>query len=95
MKMKPAYTFGLTFVLALTMLAACDQVATRHFGGTTRIELPCGQKFVNASWKNDNSIWYAVRPATIGEQYVTVTYKESSNFGFVQGTVYFLERPCT
>jgi ABC-type glycerol-3-phosphate transport system substrate-binding protein len=83
-------TLALAAVLAL---AGCEQVITRNLGGTTRIELPCDSKFMHASWK-DVHVWYSYRPANPGEPFVTVTYKESSNMGFVEGKILFVERAC-
>lgn len=75
------------------MLAGCDQMTTRHFGGTTTVQLPCGEKFINASWK-ENNIWYATRPATVSDNFHTIVYRESSIAGILQGKVMFYEKAC-
>jgi hypothetical protein len=84
---------GMVLASAL-VLAGCEQSVTRSLGGDMTIDLPCGQKYVNASWKQDN-LWYATRPAEPGERFVKVTYKESSLLGILQGTVIFNEKACS
>ena len=78
--------------LALT-LAGCDQVLVRSGWSNMTINLPCGQKYVNASWK-ETEIWYAYRPANPGEAYATVTYKQQTPTNIMSGSVKFVETAC-
>ena len=87
------FSFAVLGFLAIAS-AGCDQVITRHYGGTTTINLPCGQKYLNASWKSESGLWYAYRPAVTGETFTTVIYQESSTMGVLQGRVLFNERSC-
>lgn len=75
------------------MLSGCDQTMSRQFGGTTTINLPCGEKYINASWK-ENNLWYATHPATAGEMFYTIVYRESSIVGILEGKVMFYEKAC-
>lgn len=75
-------------------LGACNEnVTTRYYGSKTTIELPCGHKFVNASWKDD-SLWYSYRPAEWSDGFRTVTVQERSLFGVLEGRINFIEKDC-
>lgn len=80
-------------LLSLTLLASSCTANTRakQLGGTTKVDLPAGTKFVTASWKGDD-LWYSTRPARPGETPETVTMKESSSWGILEGTVLFVEK---
>lgn len=67
-----------------------DQARTKMWGGTTTIDLPCGTKFVNATWK-DADLWYITRPRNPEEVPQTYKFTESSAFGMMQGEVVFIE----
>ncbi len=83
----------LTLVFAL--LFALGQGCTanqraKQFGGTVKIQLPCGQKLSFATWKDAN-LWYAVRPFRPGETPETTTMIEDSDYGVMKGRVVFEE----
>lgn len=80
-------------VAAALVLAGCENTATRLYGGNMNIDLPCGHKYVNASWKQEQ-LWYATRPAVPGESFSFVIYKEKSLLGMMEGSVTFRERAC-
>lgn len=85
--MKFIYTLLLTIFVA----GCTENQFARQFGGTIRINLPPNTKFVNATWKN-NELWYIYRPRQAGESVDTVTMREDSNWGLMEGAVQFIER---
>lgn len=82
---------ALLFVVSLTLIACTDNQRARNFGGTARIELPVDQKLVNATWKQDD-LWYLTRTAKKDEVPETLTFKEDSSFGVLNGEVIFVEK---
>lgn len=66
-------------------LTGCNWTA-KHIGGEANIELPAGQKLVEATWKGD-SLWCLTRPMREGEEPETWTLQEDSNYGVLEGTV--------
>lgn len=62
----------------------------KQFGGTVKIQLPCGQKLSFATWKDAN-LWYAIRPFRAGEEPETTTMVEDSDYGVMKGRVIFEE----
>lgn len=81
------------FLLAvLGVLGGCTaNERARQFGGEMRIELPAGEKFLHATWK-EGDLWYATRPMRPGETPEVVTLREDSRFGMLEGMVVFQER---
>jgi hypothetical protein len=79
----------LMFGIFLTGGCTANQSA-RSYGGSMTIHLPPGQKFLSANWKEAN-LWYQFRPMRSGEKAEAVTFKESSQYGLVEGTVVFQE----
>lgn len=66
-------------------LTGCNWAA-KHIGGEANIELPAGQKLVEATWKDD-SLWCLTRPMREDEEPETWTLQEDSNYGVLEGTV--------
>ena len=77
-------------VLMLCSVGCTKQIMTREFGGTMTINLPKGQELMEATWKDDN-LFYLTRP--MSDEYVPVTkvFQESSSWGVMESTVYFIE----
>lgn len=76
-------------VLALT--ASCTQNArVKNFGGTGNINLPKGQKLVNATWK-ETQVWYLTRQMRADETAETYQFQEESGWGVIEGTYIFHE----
>lgn len=73
-----------------TLSSCTENQRAKQFGGTATVDLPKGTKFVNATWKED-ALWYAYRPARVGEMPETVTLREQSSFGLIEGEVRFNE----
>lgn len=80
-------------VLVLLLLAGCTQnERAKNFGGSIKVDLPAGQRLVNATWKDDD-LWYLVTPAAADGTPAprTLTFKEDSSFGVMNGQVVFQE----
>ncbi len=80
--------------LAVFVGACTENVRSRAFGGESSVDLPCGQKLFDVTWKESN-LWYVTRPMRNDEQPETYKFSESSNFGVLEGTVTFNESLCT
>ena len=52
----------LAAIFNLTELTGCKTIA-KNMGGTITIDVPKGQKIIEATWKNAN-LWYLTRPMT-------------------------------
>lgn len=78
-------------VVALICMCSCtEQIRTRQFGGKMEIRLPAGQELMEATWKDDD-LFYLTRPMTPDYVPVTKTFQESSSWGVMESTVYFIE----
>ena len=88
-KIKSVIIVSILMVLLAIGASGCGTVV-RTFGGTEKLDLPIGQKFVNASWK-EKDLWYITKPMTKDGIAETYTYTCSSNFGIIQGTVIIVE----
>ena len=76
-------------VLCSILLIGCQSV-TRDYGGTTTINLEPNQKLEEITWKED-SLWYLTRPMTKDDVAETHVFRESSNFGALEGKVIIVE----
>ena len=77
--------------LAFLALSGCtDQCRAKGWGGSAQTDLPCGQKLVVMTWKNDD-LWFLTRPMRPGEKAETYTFVESSSFGVLEGTITVVE----
>ena len=81
-------------LLLVTASACTEQDRAKRFGGNATIDVPSGHKLVNATWK-ESELWYLTRPMREGEAPETVTFRESSRLGLVEGTVTFVEQVAT
>lgn len=88
--MKKILTVVVIFALAVILVGCTDQSRAKGFGGTAIINLPKGEKLVNATWKDEN-IWYLTRPMRENENAEKYSFKESSSFGLLQGEVILQE----
>ena len=82
--------------ISTLFLAGCENWLARTGLGTAYIEIPCGNKYIHASWKDkDNSIWFSFRPAKPDETFdEQIVFQQSSPLGIMQGKVIFRERKC-
>jgi hypothetical protein len=82
----------IVLVSIIWMTVSCTQnQRAKTFGGNAKIELPAGQKLINATWKDDN-LWYLTRPMKSDEQPETYKFQEASSFGILEGTYTITER---
>ena len=82
---------ALVVLVAGIMLSGCtEQARVKSFGGTTAIDLPKGQEFLHATWK-ETDLWYATRPRVAGEKPDSIRFTESSSYGVMEGTIIFVE----
>ena len=72
-------------LFVVTLFSGC-QALTREFGGTTKIQLEEGEKFINVTWK-DNNIWVLVE----NENENVYVFKEYSSMGILNGRVIIKE----
>lgn len=90
--MKKILTLLVAVVLAAFAMSSCtEQMRAKDLGGETVIKLEPGQKLVEATWKGDGDLWYLTEPMDSGYEPKTKTFKESSSWGIMEGTVTFIE----
>jgi hypothetical protein len=88
------YLTAAVVIGAALIAGGCTENArSRNFGGESTIDVPCGQKVFNITWKEAN-LWYAIRPMRNDEKPEIYTFKEDSNMGILEGTVTFKESSC-
>lgn len=63
---------------------------TKSLGGNTTLELEPNEKLEEITWKDD-SLWYLTRPMTEDDIAETHVFKQSSNWGVLEGTVTIVE----
>ena len=81
-----------TISSAVYLCSCTENTRSRVWGGTMTIELPKGQKLVEATWKGDgNSLWYLTEPMDSNYIPKTKAFQEDSRFGVLKGTVVFIE----
>ena len=76
--------------LLLLTMSCTEQSRVRQFGGDVQIDLPKGEKLLNATWKETN-LFYLTEPTESTYQPKIKTFKESSSFGVMETTVRFIE----
>lgn len=79
--------------LVVAFLCSCtENTRSRVWGGKMTIELPKGQKLVEATWKGDgSSLWYLTEPMDADYIPKTKVFQEDSRFGVLEGSVIFIE----
>lgn len=78
------------FVLVLLLGGCTDNQQARVFGGKFTVDLPKGQKLINATWK-DTDLWYLTRTMTAKDSAQTYQFKEKSTWGALEGEITFVE----
>lgn len=99
--MKQSWTFLrwyviitiVSIIILLFHLCSCtENTRSRVWGGKMTIELPKGQKLVEATWKGEtNSLWYLTEPMDADYIPKTKVFQEDSRFGVLEGSVIFIE----
>lgn len=80
---------ALVLVIFLVTLSSCQGIA-KNFGGDITIELEPNTKLETITWK-ESSLWYLTRPMTEDDIAETHIFRESSEFGILEGTVTIIE----
>jgi hypothetical protein len=80
----------LGLVVGIGLVSCTENSRVKTFGGTGDINLPKGQKLVNATWKGEQ-IWYLSRPFRKDEEAEVYKFQEESSWGVVEGTYYIHE----
>lgn len=81
----------LFLLFALVVMCSCtENQMARTYGGKMTIELPKGEKLINATWKEAN-LFYLTEPMEEGYIPKSKKFRESSNFGVWQSEITFVE----
>ena len=81
----------LFLLFALVAMCSCTQnQMARTYGGKMTIELPKGEKLINATWKESN-LFYLTEPMEEGYIPKSKKFRESSNFGVWESEITFVE----
>lgn len=82
--------FASILLVSIILLAGCNQMMAKNFGGDYTLELPKGEKLVNITWKK-NDLWYLTVP--MEDDYEPQTYKFQADtvLGVFEGTVTIIE----
>ena len=78
------------WLLAFGINACTTNEMVRAYGGSQTINLPCGQKVINVTWK-DIDVWYLTRPMREDEKPETFSFHEKSAYGALEGTIILKE----
>ena len=89
--MKKILTLLVIVLVVFAMSSCTEQSRAKDLGGETTIKLEPGQKLVEATWKGDGDLWYLTEPMDSDYIPKTKTFKESSSWGIMEGTVTFIE----
>ena len=80
----------LSMLVPLSANAGLDQLISRSFGGTSKIELQEGERLVNITWKRDE-LWLLLKNDP-KQKPQTYYFKEASVFEILEGTVEIIEK---
>ena len=83
-------TIVILMLTTMVCLAGC-QSAARRLGGDITLELDAGLKLEEITWKED-SLWYLTRPMRDDENPETHVFKQSGDFGIMEGSVTVIEK---
>lgn len=90
-KLKNAILYTMIVSSFGMMIWGCtSNTRAKTFGGSTTVNLPAGQKLVNATWK-ESDLWYLTEPMDSTYVPQLKIFKEQSSFGVWEGTVKFQE----
>lgn len=83
--------FLCAIAISISMIFSGCQAITKSYGGNTTLTLDPGLKLEEITWKDD-SLWYLTRPMRDDETAETHVFKQSSNYGIIEGTVTIIEQ---
>jgi hypothetical protein len=93
MKSKKKYMIAVLALSATFLLSGCQEM-TRHWGGTSTVNLPAGKKLVpyTVQWEPQSSdLWYLLEDAPADYKPKTYEFRETSNYGQMEGIIVFVE----
>ena len=73
-------------IMSASFMGCTPQSYAKHAGGTINENLPEGMKLIGATWEQEN-LWYIIRPMRPDEVPETITLRESSSWGLLQGNI--------
>jgi len=81
--MKRIFALLIMALMVAILLPSCtENQRAKRFGGKMEYQVPKGEEFVNATWK-DNNLWVITKNQTTGTFYM----HEVSDYGVLEGTV--------
>jgi len=80
-------------VLSMFVLSCTQNSRAKQFGGTAKLEVPCGERVTNITWKDDQ-LWYSTVPMEVGYEPKVHTFREESSFGVMEGKYILTETKC-
>ena len=81
---------AVTFITCCFVLGCTENQRARQFGGTGHVEVKPGHKVVGATWKNTD-LWVLTRPMRPGEEPETLSLREFSSWGAIEGEMLLRE----
>lgn len=85
----------LLFIFSILIHHGCtQQQRIRVWGGKGSVSVLAGQKVINVTWKDkdDGNLWILTRPMRGNEKPETFTFRESSSWGILEGTIEIIEK---
>lgn len=89
--MKKIFSIATCIAAGIVFLASCENTVARNFGGKVTINVPNGEKVVEATWKDDDNIWYLTEPMDSTYNPTVKHFRESSKMGVLEGEIEFVE----
>lgn len=86
---KKIIAIGLAVMVSMSALSGCQGV-TKSLGGSMTLDLPVNTKLEIITWKDD-SLWYLTRPMLEDDIAEVHTFRQSSEWGVLEGTVTIVE----
>jgi hypothetical protein len=77
---------------ALALSSCTENMKVKSFGGTSTIEIPADQKFVLATWKDEN-LWITTKKRSAADSVKSeYSFAEKSSLGVMEGTYIIIEK---
>jgi hypothetical protein len=80
------------FCAVLALSSCTENMKVKSFGGTSTIEIPADQKFVLATWKDEN-LWITTKVRAAADSVKSeYRFAEKASFGVLEGTYVIIEK---
>lgn len=89
--MKSIIKFTCIAIVLMSLSACNPQQMARQYGGTVNVNVPKGEKVIEATWKDDGNLWYLTEPMEDDYTPVKKHFRESAGWGVLEGEVIFVE----